>query len=70
MLTPIDELLDDPRSRDVLVGHLPMLAADGLRRMVGHLSPYRLAAMTPAISADQLCRLEADLATADTEVPA
>jgi len=45
-----------------------MLAADGLRRMVGHL--YRLAAMTPAISADQLCRLEADLATADTEVPA
>ncbi|MCX4724312.1 sulfatase [Streptomyces sp. NPDC090052] len=70
VLTPIGELLNDPRSRDALVGHLPMLAADGLRQMVSHLSPYRLAAMTPAISADQLRKLEADLATADTEVPA
>ncbi|MGC0318541.1 hypothetical protein [Kitasatospora acidiphila] len=56
VLTTIERFLDHSGACEVLVTHLPMLAADGLRLFVAHLSPYRLAASAPAISTASCAR--------------
>lgn len=69
VLSTLDELLDDPRGQAAIAEHMPMLASDGLRQLIGQMSPYRLAAMTPSVSIELITTLDAALAGGDP-VPA
>ncbi len=60
-LTPMGELLAEPALRAVLVRHLPMLANEEFAASVADLSPWRLAAGTPSLTAQALRALDADL---------
>ncbi|RSN46933.1 sulfatase [Actinomadura sp. WAC 06369] len=70
VLSRLDALLDDPHGRTVIEKHLPLLAHDGFRAKIAHLSPYRLAVTTPSISVDLLHRMDADLAARPADPPA
>ncbi|MBS2533891.1 sulfatase [Catenulispora sp. NF23] len=61
VLSTIGELLDDERAGEVLARQLPLLTRDSMRAYVGHLSPYQLAAVTPAVSAEVLHMLKKEL---------
>ncbi|MBO2465427.1 glycoside hydrolase family 3 protein [Actinomadura sp. LCR2-06] len=71
VLTELGRLLDDPRGRQVIERHLPLLAHEGFRPKIAHFSLYKLAVTTPSISVELLHRIEAELAPApcgaDTE---
>ncbi|MET8520177.1 sulfatase [Nocardioides sp. NPDC004968] len=64
-LSTLDELLDDERGRAVIVALMPILAHDDLRARVGRMTPYNLAATTPAVSPELLHKLNAALAESD-----
>jgi len=65
VLTTFDVLLDDKRGQAAIAEHLPILASEGLRPLIGQMTPYRLAATTPAVSIELLEAL--DVALADSE---
>jgi len=66
VLSTFNELFDDAEGAAVLARHLPALTSEHLRPFVGGLSPYRLAAITPSVSAALLWELERDLALLST----
>ncbi|MDH6679750.1 arylsulfatase A-like enzyme [Rhodococcus sp. LBL1] len=61
VLSCFDELLDDALGREVVERYMPMLTQDSIRPMIGFLSPYQLAGMTPTISPAILLEMHRDL---------
>lgn len=62
VLSTFAEIFDDPRGRAAVLELLPILANDDLRQLLGQMTPYQLAATTPAMSLELLGALETALA--------
>jgi len=68
MLRPLKELADDPQVWEAVIAHLPMLANESFARSVDHVSIYRLAVESPAVTAGLIEALGAALAAFGTEL--